>query len=394
MPRRSRVIPLQVRTYYDAILLQYEEMHRGNDEMPSMNWNPVLRSFELTYEDTNVPHPVAVIEPEAIAASEDVAPDTMTCPAGSQSCEACKAIRNDPTLKLKSGVVHQYSYRPTQWRRRSVTNDPDDFHFGIELETDNYAPGPGRNPTWMNAKRSPLGNDLAVDMRRPKTLWIAKSDSSVSGPEFVSHPATLAYWQSQKAQLGEMFKMLVHAGFRSHDNDKCGMHVNISRNAFDNADHLYKFLTLLYSRPAWALRMSQRTAESADHWAPLRGLETTSRRMSIAMRAFQDGRFTATTDKYSALNIPPASQGRVEFRLPRGTLRLDRFMKNLEWAHGMVSFTKDEARAPSECMPDKFMEYALADERYPSLAGYIEEKRDRLFRAATGRLTLAPETGE
>lgn len=333
--------------------------------MPRIHWNGT--SYELVYGEDETSTTAEFVATED---APDAAPEMCTC-------ESCKAIRRDPTAKLKRGVVHNYSYAPRRWTRRSVENDPDNFAFGIELETDAH-----QQDRSGGMRYSALDAQQAVDMRRPKRLWIAKTDSSVTGPEFVSHPATLAYWKAHAGELADMFKMLVHAGYRSHDNDNCGMHINISRNAFEDAGHLYKFLTLLHYSPAWSLRMSQRTASSASQWAPLTSVATASARRRIAERAFNPmERYAAVTHKYSALNIPAASQGRVEFRLPRGTLRLDRFMKNLEWTHAMVQYTRDQMDEVL-CTPDKFMEFVESvDNQYPNLVAFINERKDRLNRA-------------
>jgi hypothetical protein len=53
--------------------------------------------------------------------------------------------------------------------------------------------------------------------------------------------------------------------------------------------------------------------------------------------------------------------GRVEFRAPRGTLRLDRFMAKLEWVAAMVEYTRDATRRP---VPGAFTQWALASGEY------------------------------
>ncbi len=313
-------------------------------------------------------------------------------PASNCSCEYHKMKRME-AHNIKRSPVHEYSHRPARgWQPKKVKNDVFGYYLGVELETDSYSskPNPAYNnrmslstPLWRRPDRnvnkfSDIDNEQAADLRRPKNLWTPKHDSSVSGPEFVSHPATLTYWHKQEKALKEMFQTLLHAGYRSHDNDRCGMHVNISRSAFINADHLYGFLTLLHYSPTWSLRMSQRTAESAGHWSPLGGgMAEASVRHAIANRAFS-GTSYAITDKYSALNIPHLAQGRVEFRLPRGTLRLDRFFKNLEWTTAMVEFTKTAKVV--DLKPKPFMAYAYENRsEYPNLVKFITERKDKLM---------------
>lgn len=308
--------------------------------------------------------------------------DRTDCP-----CEVCKMNRMEPH-KLRYAVVHNYSYAPTPWRPKAVADDPDNFFLGVELETDNYATGPGGGVTY-----SRLSNEMAADMRRPKNLWFSKRDGSVSGPEFVSHPATLAYWRKHTKALDEMFRMLVHAGFRSHDNDRCGMHVSISKTAFQNRGHLYRFLTLLHVSPAFSLKLSQRTANSASQWASLDHCATAADRrvicdgmvggrrpawyLSTPTPDINDetpiGLSGSTGNRYTALNAP-YNQPRFEFRLPRGTLRIDRFFKNLEWVHAMVVYTRTATTVG--CKPQAFAKWVEENRAmYPNLLAYMVEKK-------------------
>ncbi len=286
------------------------------------------------------------------------------------NCESCKFKRFEGS-KLRSAVVQSYSYRPRGgWKDRSVKDDPFNYGIGIELETDNYFRTGG---AYGGRTTSTVSNGMAVSMKRPAALWIAKHDGSISGPEFVSHPATLTYWRKHKAALAEMFKMLVHAGYRSHDNDSCGMHINIGKNAFATPAHLFRFLSLVHHTPAWSLKMSQRTASSASQWASLDYLSDEVRREGEANNQFSTSyRGGQSSQKYQAVNCMRV-QNRFEFRLPRGTLRLDRFMKNLEWTVAMVEYTRTGLVANAN--PTEFMAWVKLNKAdYPYLFKFFIEK--------------------
>jgi len=324
---------------------------------------------------------------------DNTAQDTTerAVPAGC-TCETCKLLRFEGSA-IRNAVVHQYSHRPRVWQMKSIRNDPFDYFLGVELETDNYK----IDASTGLRTRSVLTNNQAADMRRPKMFWMAKRDGSVSGPEFVSHPATLSFWQSKEAQLREMFQMLLHAGFRSHDNDKAGMHVNISKNAFTDSAHLFRFLTLLHGNADWSLKVSQRSRTSAEQWASLDYLADATRRQQevdiimptpetlaaeAAARAanpygygYSSLRRSAghgSTHRYQALNCP-SGQGRFEFRLPRGTLRLDRFMKNLEWTVAMIEFSRTGRVAGMKSA--LFMRWVGERQaQYPNLVKFLGER--------------------
>jgi len=282
------------------------------------------------------------------------------------ACETCKLARFEPS-KLGRVFVEQYHYKP-YWRMRRVRNDPMPYYLGVELETDNFTFARATNKQ-ARIVPSAVAVEVASSMALPKSLWVAKRDSSVSGPEFASHPATLTWWRKNRKALAEMFTMLLHAGYRSHDTDRCGMHVNISRNAFDSPEHLYRFLTLIHITPRWSLKMSQRTKESASHYAAL-DLNTREDRLYEARSIFRPGNETHT--RYTALNAPWREQ-RFEFRLPRGTLRIDRFFKNLEWTVAMIEFTRK--RRLADVRPPTFEMWVMAHrDEYPDLARFIIER--------------------
>jgi hypothetical protein len=171
-------------------------------------------------------------------------------------CAACKARRSDYDSDNVSGVVHAWDYTPRRWSTKRVRGDSFPYAMGVELET-----SVGRT------NEGPLWQETAVGLRRPKTLWFAKYDSSVGGPEFVSHPATLTYWKAKAKELQEMFSLLIHAGYRSHNGGEAGMHINIDKTAFSDARHLHRFLTFLYANENWVLAVSQRSSNQLEQWA-------------------------------------------------------------------------------------------------------------------------------
>jgi hypothetical protein len=337
--------------------------------------------------------PRVMTVPEALLQDEHL-PTDANC-----GCEAHKLARFEDS-KLSRAVIHSYSYSPSPWRLKSVKGEENPYYLGVELETDNYSSINPRGGSVPVTRRSMVATEMAADMRRPYNHWVPKHDSSVSGPEFASHPATLKWWRKNRARVAEMMQMLLHAGYRSHENDHCGMHINISRSAFESAKHLYRFLSLIHANPRWSMRMAQRTEDSARQWAKLdarnvdertcedlvqgpvsrqepvtdwfTGQPMLNRDGTPRMRTVQSGDWNGTGDRYVALNAP-YSEPRFEFRLPRGTLRIDRFFKNLEWTVGMIEYTR--SCKLKDATPRKFMAWAIANAKtYPDLVAFLKER--------------------
>jgi len=275
-------------------------------------------------------------------------------------CATCKFARFEDS-PLAPAMLHSYNYNPG-WEMHGEG----DYFLGVELETDSYRTSRVNSGITV---QSEFPVSVATAMRVPYDFWVPKEDGSVSGPEFCSHPASLAYWRSIRPEVEQMFTMLLHAGYRSHDNDTCGMHVNISRAAFKDPGHLFRFLTLLHADVVWALRMSQRTPGSMKSWASLHHGDTEVKREDMADKYWRGQEISHG----AALNCPDEDSGeRFEFRLPRGTLRVDRFYKNLEWTVAMIEFTRNGRKSAST--PDKFMKWAREQGEYPDLVAFLDER--------------------
>ena len=345
------------------------------------------------------------------------------------TCEPCKRSRREPH-NVTSGRIHEYTSTPRNgWRPRYTRVEAESGAtpptFGIELETD----APDRRmtdladrprvpylvtgePDELAARDAALalrnawdvrnqrhrerqqrrfeaqGNmtaDEAVSMSAPRGLWHAKHDGSVSGPEFASQPASLAYWRAQRPHLAGMFKALLHGGMRSHDGDRCGFHVNIGTDAFNrpgewrpDEGHLTRFARLVTMNVRWSIRMAQRTHESA-RWARFDSFPDLAACERWAAELARNGHvYCSHTDVLNA-----SHSGRVEFRLPRGTLRLDRFYAKLEWTAAMVEYTRD---ASNVVRPSDFMRWARESGEYPELTAMMLER----FNAARFEATDAP----
>src|SRR3990167_650019 len=249
--------------------------------------------------------------------------------------------------RIMNGEREWYEVGEVVSNSRATTPDPlpgAPVLFGVELET-------------SRADADNIDNEAAAGLAAPQGFWVPKHDSSVSGPEFASLPATLKYWYAHKRHLEGMFEALRHAGYLSHEGGEAGMHVNISNNAFESAEHVTRFLLLLFEDKEWTQKMSQRTASQIAHWSHLGvDYDGADDRYSVERWAINAYRNGSSYERYLALNRP--GMDRYEFRLPRGTLRLDRFMKNLEWTAAMIEFSTPDAQH-GNMTARAFMEWVL-----------------------------------
>lgn len=163
----------------------------------------------------------------------------------------------------------------------------------------------------------------------------------MDGPEFASQPATLDYWRSIAGPVGSFMRTLIHGGLRAHDGGySCSMHVNIGADAFADAGHLARFIRVATMNPRFSTRMAQRTHSQVAQWARFDVYPDNASCVMHAEAFVRNG--YSYTGHGAAVNLENA--GRVEFRVPRGTLRLDRFMAKLEWVAAMVEYARTATR--------------------------------------------------
>jgi hypothetical protein len=301
---------------------------------------------------------------------------TDTC-----KCESCKARDNMPN-RVKPIRLASHSAIPMNgWvpRTKSHGDRNPAVYFGVELETSQVESRRDRREYG-----EALDIEFAAGCARPNGLWLAKHDGSVDGPEFASHPLTLDKWHTHERSLRAMFTELVHAGYRSHDGESAGMHVSANRSAFDSNAHVARAYFLGLQCKDEFTRLSQRTESQISDWCKFEtarvsyydalGRTQSECNMefaqSVANNFVEDIDYHAGCDKYTWLHVFGRGSRGVEFRLPRGTLRVDRFFKNIEWLACIIEFTRSHA----DMSWSNFRSYAMEHEfDYPYLVNAIHE---------------------
>lgn len=287
-------------------------------------------------------------------------------------CDACQSRCGNKPKKTKT--VMNYTHKPRWVPQYSRRHKNEGYYLGVELETD------------TNRSLDPMTQEEAAGLALPDGFWTPKHDGSVAGPEFASMPATLTWWNEHRDDLSNMFKTLIHAGYRSHEGGHAGMHVNISDSAFTRGDALRNFMRIINRSSEWSRIMSQRTVEQL-HWCELNmtdaSIDSYVGRWLISRGNGHRGR--VADFRYTALNYPGDGTGRLEFRLPRGTLRVDRFLKNLQWTAAMIELAHKGVDTAADFMAD------VDASKYPELAAFMSANSERLTRAAAGA-RLANET--
>ncbi|MFN8630245.1 MAG: hypothetical protein U0838_07965 [Chloroflexota bacterium] len=271
-----------------------------------------------------------------VAHESSSAMETAACRASATPCAACRKAGGAP---VDASAIHSYGSAPRGgWTpRRDPNGSPTAPTFGVELE---FQRGPARGSAALT------GEEL-VATASPRGFWHSQHDGSVSGPEFASQPADLATWRANRAHIAAFMRTAVHGGWRSHDGlESCSMHVNIGGDAFADAAHLAKFIRLATMNPRWSTRLAQRRTSRSPH-GPRSPVSQTTPRVAARCRVHEQR--VRVHGHAAAVNLE--NHGRVEFRVPRGTLRVDRFMGKLEWVAAMVEYSRSASRVARRLLP-------------------------------------------
>lgn len=153
---------------------------------------------------------------------------------------------DDENYSSGSSVIYNYSYRPSLEFRSLSTETNARAFLGAEIE--------------INA----AANLADVITEAARGLIYCKEDSSIDrGFEMVTHPMTYAWFMSSFP-----FDALRDLTSRGADASPHGLHVHISRAAFEGQDHIRRWLDLCYA-PGNREALTAFVRRDPTHWGSL-----------------------------------------------------------------------------------------------------------------------------
>jgi hypothetical protein len=248
---------------------------------------------------------------------------------------------------MESAFINSYSFRPSM-KFCSLSNENSNApFFGIELEVER------KNSNGLKHKY------MAGLIKHEH--WYFKTDGSLTdGFEIVSHPMTFNYIKQSEKTFADSLKLLVENGYNSYDANTCGMHIHISKANFTTW-HLYRFLKFFVENKEFIVSISQRKMEKLQKWA---NIEDENDSSLIYKAKKKDG----NDKRYVAINLQ--NKATIEIRIFRGTLNLNSFMKNIEFAHSLFMYTKEN----KDISLDGFKMYLESSCDYSNLKKFINLK--------------------
>lgn len=219
------------------------------------------------------------------------------------------------------------------------------LYFGIELEVE-YEDGYD-----VEKLRQVVRKDFKDYM------YDVGYDGSIrNGIEYRFNPMTYSTLQ-RTTFLDKFCKCIDSHGATSYDNPRCGMHVHVSREAFEPL-HAKKYWQFFYRNPNFIKFVSRRRYDDLKQWANPRAF-TAEQWESMAKDS--DGFPRYNHNKYQAINIH-SRHPTMEVRIFRGTLSPSGIRGNIQFLHSLYYFTKHHGQ--DNCELDTYLDWLSKQSEY------------------------------
>jgi len=261
-------------------------------------------------------------------------------------CDECYRERTGA-----DGLIKSWSYKPTP----SFLNDDGSAtsyyqRIGKEIVKDRYGNESPRSKLYMGFEQEVECLNRSLKEGAEKVLHKAneeqqivylKEDGSIDyGFEIVSHPGTLEFFMNHFNW--EAISTLSEMKYKSWERKSCGLHIHMSRLAFANEKHLFKFLVFVYKNPNQLIQFAGRQTHYAkfDIDAFLNGYDGWGHRKTVRgssfMKMAKDGH--ENDDRYCAVNLKNVQT--IELRFFRPSLLPTTVQAALQFCDAAFNYTE------------------------------------------------------
>lgn len=249
-------------------------------------------------------------------------------------CENCGKLILKPNIACNDcrfSIILNYSTKPEPIFRK-LKNETTKSYFGWEWEVESK-----HNPKDIARIANQTGNGL----------FYCKHDGSIrNGCEIVTHPMTYNYFRRNSKMFQEMFDKIKKAGGHSLDMDNTGVHVHISREAFDGADHMINFARCISQAIDYSEFISLRKGTRYAHY---------KKNSTSDIKKELEG--SVSRDRYRAVNF--CNRNTLEVRIYKGTISFDAILMYLQHIICCMEFSKTMT-VTGRFSQDKLVDYILS----------------------------------
>jgi hypothetical protein len=301
----------------------------------------------------------------------------------------CEMEEQQNEEEESNSPINCYSYKP------SAIFLNEDGHKSY-YATQPYSDNPNRTKLYMGFEleletgRFPR-NDCAqfvldtINTQSNDIVYIKEDGSLENGFEIVSHPMTLGFAMEHFSWDG--ISGLIKRGCKSWDAGTCGLHVHLSRSAFRDEKHLFKFFKLLLDNAPDVKRFAGRDSE---RWAnfdknyflnawndyDVDGNWVTRTNDSLMKHAKNESR---NDNRYCAVNLQ--NRHTVELRFFKPSLNPKTVQSALQFCDAVFNYTETECDTKKVMSGNalafrSFRSWVATQERYALLSARIAERCD------------------
>lgn len=231
-----------------------------------------------------------------------------------------KDLVNGHCSLCSSVEIYRYHRWSGQLEFKKLDTESDiNMFFGIEIETEG----------------SEDNKECVADYQ---DIWHLEHDSSLNdgGFEMISQPMSWEFIKSEYPRFKAMFSSLIEAGQISHESDRCGLHIHVSKAAFKSENAINRCLAIVHGMSDEMQRFGRRFHCSYAEFSNIPSMPSES-----------DLNRIERTGHSVAVNLDTSSfDGRsadtVEFRFPKGSLNILTVMATIEFIKNIVEVSNSD----------------------------------------------------
>lgn len=264
---------------------------------------------------------------------------------GSSICSNCLANINGSRNSRRNPEtgLYSYNYSPLSFIYHGLGTSSK-LYYGVEFEIE------------LSQDISTQNIVRYIKTNQNNTLYCVHDGSLRKGVEIVVHPFTWEWLQSNPDELELIYK-LQNNGCSTPST--CGLHVHLSRGAFKNREHIFKFANFIYQNKEFAYTISGRSNNSrVRRYCSLSG---------GVLKNHIDGEEAIMRGKYHAVNFSHSDT--IEVRIFQGTLDKHVFLRYMEFCKALFEFTKVNSLKESIYL-DSFIKYVKSG-MYPNFSKLV-----------------------
>ena len=242
--------------------------------------------------------------------------------------------------KVSNCLNYTFKPCPNFYKTKEEEKNDNLLFLGIELEC-------GCSPTYHNV--------INFITKNANSFYYMKRDASIPayGCEVVTHPATLDY-HLNKAEWKNLLDSAKSYKLDS-DNDRCGIHIHMSRIFFDCKD-IYNIDYLVNNFSDFWKKIARRESHYSAY---------------VSKNAREWGR--QTTDRHCALNL--SNPYTIELRIFKGTLDINILFAYMEITNCLANFVKTIDNINQKDIIEKFCNYCKNQK-----TKYLNEYLDKVLK--------------